>query len=126
MKHTPVYEGLTAIFKRARKPQAVGELLTALYKSGLQPNKTTVYRQLEKMESEGLVRRVNISDTNATYEAVSDAHHHHLVCERCGEVRDIVMKDESHLLRTIAAEGFAPKVHKLEIFGLCKECGADK
>ncbi len=122
MRKTPVYKGLMTVFGSARRPYAVGELLEALYKSGLQPNKTTVYRQLEKMEAEGLVHRVNISDTNATYEAANESHHHHLVCEKCGDVRDIIMKDEKNLLKEIAAHGFAPKVHKLEIFGLCAVC----
>lgn len=122
IRKTPVYNGLMRIFSRNPKPITVGELLNALYKLNLRPNKTTIYRQLEKMEKEGLVRRVNISDANATYEAVSSAHHHHLVCERCGDVRDIVLKNEKALLKAIAAQGFTTNTHKFEIFGLCASC----
>ncbi len=122
MRNTPVSRKLMAVFRKAKRPYAVGDLLTALYKTGATPNKTTVYRQLEKLQKEGLVRRINISDANATYETAGNAHHHHLVCERCGKVCDITLKDETQLLHAIARRGFVTKGHKLEIFGLCASC----
>ena len=122
IRSTPIYKELMGIFRKAKKPYPVGHILAALYKAGLSPNKTTVYRQLEKMEKDGLVRRVNISDAKATYEAVSAGHHHHLVCERCGEVRDITLRNERALLQAIAGTGFKAKNHKLEIFCLCASC----
>ena len=48
----------------------------------------SIYRTLELLDRLGLARRVDAAEGIARYEPIdpSGEHHHHLVCERCGEV----------------------------------------
>lgn len=86
----------------------------------------SVYRALELLEGLGLVRRVDLGDGNARFEAAgpaADEHHHHMVCGRCGRV--LTFRDEA-LERTLheAAErlGFAAADHEVVFHGTCAGC----
>lgn len=91
---------------------------------------SSVYRNLGILEQAGVVRRLVTQEDNARYELSEEltAHHHHLVCERCGEVSDYTPGRQ--LERAIAAAldaipkgaGFQPRRHHLEIAGLCARC----
>ena len=86
----------------------------------------TVYRALEALAGAGIVTRVDLRHSHAHYElAVGMAHHHHLVCNSCGEIEDI---HECPLptLQKKALRGstkFASvQNHALELFGICNKC----
>ena len=89
----------------------------------------TVYRQLDKLEQEGLVRKF-ISDgkNGACYQLIGeDCHdnvnHYHLKCERCGKLIhlhcDTLDSLEEHIL---AQHGFGVNPLKTVFYGICKEC----
>lgn len=86
-------------------------------------NLATVYRALDVLVSVGLVAQTNLGGGAAYYELVGDSPHHHLACERCGQVIEM---DESLLasLREDALRlyGFHARPRHLAIFGLCREC----
>ena len=88
-------------------------------------NLATVYRTLDLLVSVGLVTQTDLGSGATTYELVGDSPHHHLVCERCGQVIEM---DEA-LLADLRAEalrdyGFHARPRHLAIFGLCRECYA--
>jgi Fur family ferric uptake transcriptional regulator len=49
--------------------------------------------------------------------------HEHLICLNCGAVIEF-QSDEVHRIEAMvsARHGFRPTRHKLEIYGLCREC----
>ncbi len=116
-------EALLNIFTRNSKPQSVGEILIHLAKSTLRPNKTTIYRQLEKLESQGTIRKVRVGDDSLRYEKAED-HHHHVVCTNCRRVEDVDLKDSlSAVEKRIAKEKkFSNLNHNLEFYGICSNC----
>jgi Fur family ferric uptake transcriptional regulator len=85
----------------------------------------TVYRALETLSELGLVRRVDPGTGSAAYEPVdpSGAHHHHVVCDRCGDVAPFA--DEA-LERTI--EQLSRRLereiesHEVVLRGSCAAC----
>jgi Fur family ferric uptake transcriptional regulator len=87
--------------------------------------RATVFRSLEIFEAVGLVERVHLPNGEHSYVACEPAHHHHLICERCGrstEIGDLAIEP-------IAADieertGFLVDSHRLEFFGLCPDCRA--
>ena len=87
--------------------------------------RATVFRSLEIFEAVGLVERVHLPNGEHAYVACLPAHHHHLVCDRCGrstEIGDLAIEP-------IAADieertGFLVDSHRLEFFGLCPDCRA--
>lgn len=107
----------------APKPLSPTEIQTrgqALYADlGL----VTVYRTLEIMEQIELVRPVHIAEGCHGYALATPGHTHHLVCERCHKVVEIVGCDLGGFLdRVEERTGYAITGHWLEISGLCADC----
>ncbi len=85
----------------------------------------TVYRTLEIMEAIELVRPVHIADGCHGYALATPGHTHHVVCERCHKVVEIVGCDLGSFLSRVAERtGYTITGHWLEISGLCADCQA--
>lgn len=86
-------------------------------------NMSTIYRNLEILESLNLLHKTVNSSGAMLYKLICcEHHHHHLVCDNCGktEIIDYCPIEE---FKTIASQkGFELTDHKLELFGLCKNC----
>ena len=93
---------------------------------------SSAYRNLSIMEEAGIVRRLVHGAEHAHYELAEDLteHHHHLICENCGLIRDITLN--ARLERSLdsafdgvaRAEGFSPRHHAIDIYGKCADCAA--
>lgn len=83
----------------------------------------TVYRTLEILEQIGLVRPVHVADGCHGYALATPGHTHHLVCERCHAVVEIVGCELGEFLQRVAERtGYAVTGHWLELSGLCADC----
>ncbi len=85
--------------------------------------RATVFRTIEALEELDLVERIDLPNGEHAYVACEPAHHHHVVCSRCGRTSEI---DDAGL-RTVVQEvarrtGFRVDEHRLELFGLCPSC----
>lgn len=88
----------------------------------LKVNKSTVYRQIEKLIEDGKVIEVDFGDGKKRYELRSSHHHHHLVCRKCSTIKDVVL-DEKLIIKEFAKRtDFKVESHTLEFFGLCSKC----
>jgi Fe2+ or Zn2+ uptake regulation protein len=88
----------------------------------LKVNKTTVYRQIDKLINENKITEVELGDGKKRYELKSLDHHHHLVCKKCGKLEDIEL-NENDLLKEVAKRtNFVVDSHSLEFFGHCYNC----
>ena len=82
----------------------------------------TVYRVLESLEEEGLVRRLNLSDGASRFDA-NITPHQHLVCRVCGLVRDTELPSLADIdARDIAPPGFNAEHLDIRIRGVCATC----
>ncbi len=105
------------ILNRTNKPV---EVSTFVQKIGV--NKTTVYRQIEKLLADNIIIEVEFGDGKKRYELKSIDHHHHLVCKKCNSLEDIIL-DESLLLSEVSKKSsFQVESHSLEFFGYCSKC----
>lgn len=88
------------------------------------PNKSTIYRELLFLMQQGIVVEVQLRPDITHYELAGQVHHHHLVCNRCDGVEDVVLGDDLHQLEAQIAIGKRFKVerHSLEFYGLCGKC----
>ena len=83
----------------------------------------TVYRTLEIMEVMELVRPVHLADGCHGYALCTPGHTHHVVCDRCQAVVEVVGCDLANFLSRVAeGTGYAITGHWLEIAGLCPQC----
>ncbi len=116
---------LLDIFLQNDRPLSALVLKQALKKQGHDVNKTTVYRELERLESIGVLHSIRLQDRAQYFELVSRGHHHHLVCVECHQVVDIDLEDTSLLKRV---ERFSKKMnffittHAIEFYGRCQAC----
>ena len=83
----------------------------------------TVYRALDHLTEQGLIRRLSLGRKSAVYEYVRDEHIH-FVCRPCGAVYDI-RADLSGMIRE-AAKCCGHRVDWSEVtaHGLCGVCAA--
>lgn len=88
----------------------------------LKVNKTTVYRQIEKLVSSDILIEVELGDGKKRYELKSLEHHHHLVCKKCGKLEDIRLNEDFILKEVSNKTKFKIETHNLEFFGLCNNC----
>ena len=67
------------------------EIYLALYNSGLKVSRATVYRTIDVLVKNNLVRKLDLGDGRARYEHKMDtAHHDHLICIQCGKIDEFM------------------------------------
>ncbi len=123
---TKLRVALIELFATMEKPISAKALLARLAKNGLEVNKTSVYRELEFLQAQGIVKTVLIGGTQTMYEHTRD-HHHHVICRSCETVEDIhIPVLEQAVDRSASAlkksTGFSDIEHSLEFFGICHSC----
>ncbi len=87
--------------------------------------KASVYRTLQLLESLGVLRGIP-SPAGRRYVQVNPGHHH-LLCQRCGEVSDFAgcgLCDS--WLEAAQERNFQVAGHLLEVFGLCAGCRSEQ
>lgn len=86
---------------------------------------TTVYRALQTLLDAGEVDVVLRADGEALYRRCGPAHHHHLVCRRCGRTVEVAGPAVERWAERVAEEhGFTQVSHTVEVFGVCRPCEA--
>lgn len=83
----------------------------------------TVYRVLTQFEAAGLIRRHNFENGFSVFEIEQGHHHDHMVCERCGMVKEfmdeLIEKRQTEIAK---ASGFNITEHQHIIYGICQNC----
>jgi Fur family ferric uptake transcriptional regulator len=108
----------TAVLKAliAEQHQSLEEIRSRCPEVGL----VTVYRTLDLLGELGVVRRLDFGD-GARYEIAED-HHHHMVCESCGDISEFEECPLDPELLTVGEPGFEVRSHSLEVYGRCSAC----
>lgn len=85
-------------------------------------NKTTVYRQIDKLLEDCVISEVNFGDGKKRYELKSLEHHHHLICRKCDKLEDVSFEEKDFLNKIKVRTNFKITDHSLEFFGYCSNC----
>jgi len=86
-------------------------------------NISTVYRTLELLSELGLVTETVMGDGRVRYHSIGKGHHHHLVCQKCGEIIDVEESMLSQLWGEIGQRyDFRVDMKHLAFFGVCAKC----
>ncbi len=86
-------------------------------------NISTVYRTLELLKENGLVTETDLGGGRFLYHPAGKAQHHHLVCRKCGKVRDIDINVLDNLRDQLKAQySFNAELEHIAIFGTCDRC----
>jgi Fe2+ or Zn2+ uptake regulation protein len=102
------------------------EIYLALYNSGLKVSRATVYRTIDVLVKNNLVRKLDLGDGRARYENKMDtAHHDHLICVQCGKIEEF-MDNLIENQQEVIVENFGYRLirHIHQLFVICDECGS--
>ena len=87
----------------------------------------SVYRALDLLHALGLIQRLDVGGAAARFEPAlqGEDHHHHIVCERCGEVTTFEDDALEHALEAIVRRlPHAVSGHDVTLRGACPDCRA--
>jgi Fur family transcriptional regulator, ferric uptake regulator len=120
---TKVRSLIVELFINGDQPLSVQDILDTLEKLNLRVNKTTIYRELEFLGREKIVKEIDFLEGKKRYE-LNSKHHHHIICINCKKVEDVDLKMDLHEEeeRIGKLKNFKVLSHSLEFFGLCTNC----
>jgi Fur family transcriptional regulator, ferric uptake regulator len=117
-------EAVVELLGREHCCSTAQELHDRLREQGRRVGLASVYRALELLTELGLVKRIDVGEGTARYEAAHlEGHHHHVVCDDCGRIESF---EDVQLERAIAAVedriGYAVAMHEVVLRGACSDC----
>ena len=89
--------------------------------------RATIFRSLEVLVALGAVERLDLPSGEHAYVPCEPAHHHHVVCSRCGRAVAVGIDDGrlAGVVRDVARQtGYRVESHRIELFGICPACRA--
>ena len=82
----------------------------------------TVYRNLDLLAKQGLIRTLATAGEQRRYDGVLDDHHH-IRCEVCGRIDDIELGNTERLDElVVGGRGYEVHGYTLCFVGICGEC----
>jgi len=91
---------------------------------GHKVSRATVYRTIDVLVKNNLVRKLELGDGRNRYENKLDSSHHdHIICIQCGRI-DEFMDENIEKLQDEIAKKYQFKIvrHIHQLFGLCRDC----
>jgi len=99
------------------------EVYRRLVAQGHEIGLATVYRVLAQLDEAGAISRQVFDGNKSVYEINNGAHHDHIVCLKCGRVREFDDDLIGGRQQEIAAKnGYRLAQHNLTLYGYCQEC----
>ena len=128
MLHSKQREEILDIFLKTEKHLTIDDLYELVRKKHPKIGLATVYRAMRVICDAGLAREVDFGDGVKRFEhEYQHQHHDHLVCLKCGKVIEVLSPKIEHLQERLAKKhNFTTVRHRMEIFGICRECKRKK
>jgi Fur family ferric uptake transcriptional regulator len=125
LKSTSQRDDIAGVFFSDGGHRSVEELYAAVKKVNPRVGYATVYRTLKLLKECGLAAERHFDDGQARYEPIQDeeAHHDHIICERCGKIVEFNSEELERQQERIARFlGFVVSRHRMELYGICTDC----
>lgn len=115
---------LLDIIANYKKHFEIEELVTYIQRTKKLASRATIYRTIKLLMDFGVIKEIIKQNNKTIYEfCPSESHHDHLICTSCNKIIEFLNEDIEKLQEEICkSHKFLPTHHRLEIFGLCKEC----
>lgn len=86
----------------------------------------TLYRNLNKLATEGIIKKIDGLETSSHFDHNTYSHYH-FICDKCGKIFDVDCNIAPDLiLKTEKETGYKIKGHDIIFHGLCNECKGEK
>ena len=105
---------------------AAGPLSAEHVSRSLRLELSSVYRNLELLESHGIVRHVHLGHGAGLYALRGRDEHEYLYCERCGTVKALPSRDLDAVRDRVREQfGYEARFTHFPIVGICPRCSAE-
>ena len=108
------------IVNASRDHLTAEQVLAALREEYPAVSQATVYNNLKKLTSDGLLRKLTLADSPDRYDRIQ--RHDHLVCQRCGRLADMSFEDMTEALSAQLSCDILS--YDLKVSYVCPECRA--
>ncbi len=115
--------------RNSKKHLSADELYVLVKKKLPNISISTVYRNLEELSKQGLIRKISPAKTQKIFDANIQPHFH-IRCMKCGRISDVPLslvhqvvegvKNSTPLVEKVT--GYNVIGYHLEFFGICPEC----
>lgn len=101
---------------------AIGELYGAIEADGYHVSLATIYNTISLLVDAGIVRRHHIDAGETQYELAGPVSHLHLICDKCGKVKEVRDAELASLIGGRAYSAFHAEWFRLYVHGTCNAC----
>ncbi len=124
MKVTQQRTQVLQVLLNNMSPLTVDDIFKQLAPEADSADLVTIYRILKKFEDSLLVNRLEFGDGISRFELTLESghHHHHVICRSCQKVETLHLCDLDKQIKAVEALGYGQLSHRLDFFGLCKNC----
>ncbi len=93
------------------------EIYNQLRKKGFKVSRATVYRTIDVLAKNKLIRKMDVGDGKSLYEPRLDDHHDHMICIETGDIIEFFDEDLENLQDKIAKDhGYKVVRHVHQLF----------
>jgi len=123
LRLTPQREVLLRVLSETTGHPTADEMVQRVREALPTVSHATVYRNLQELVREGLIRTLEVAGTAVQFEVNPDDHHH-FVCRRCGHVWDVYLSslDVRVNRRRTEMNGFQVDRSDVQLRGVCAGC----
>src|SRR3989338_2860541 len=109
---------------KSKRPLSYFELQKLFNRKKLSVNKTTIYRELNFLKEQNIIKELQFNDDIKYYEIMPKEHHHHAVCNKCETIDHIELQQDLDAQEQSIFKNNKFKVlaHSLEFYGICNAC----
>ncbi len=125
LKSTSQRDDIARVFFEIKRHVSVDDLFREVRKINPRVGYATVYRTLKLLLECELAEEQRFADGQTRYENIeaAEAHHDHILCDRCGRIVEFTDESLENLQEDIARRlGFVLARHRLELYGICRQC----
>ena len=124
LKLTEQRKEILSTFLKIDKHLSVEELYDIAKKKDPSIGQATVFRTLKLLCDADIAKEADLGDGKVRYEhKYGHEHHDHLICTKCGRFIEAMDPEIENLQDELCDRlRFKPQRHKMDIFGVCKQC----
>jgi len=127
-RKTIVSDKVLSILRESSHALSINQIVDELKKSDLEPNKSTVYRILDKLIAKEIASSIVVKNGGAYFELIKESHHHHhhFYCNHCETLFCLnschVDTHNIDLSKLLPSPNFQIKSHDFNLYGICEPC----
>lgn len=102
---------------------SIEDFYDGIESKGFHVSRATVYNTIQLLVDCGLVRCHRFGNSSSKYEFVeAGTSHHHLICTKCGRIREVKDPDIAKVLKAKRYSTFNTSYFSLYVYGICSRC----